>query len=33
LKPVIEGFDFLDETDQRKVFEENARRVFPRLQV
>lgn len=33
LKPVIEGIDFLTETDLAAVFETNARTVFPRLKV
>ena len=33
LKPVIEGFDFLDESDRTAIFEENARRMFPRLKL
>jgi 4-oxalmesaconate hydratase len=31
LKPVIEKFDFLADADRQAVFENNARRVFPRL--
>lgn len=33
LKPVIKGFDFLSDDDLQAVFEYNARRVFPRLNV
>lgn len=31
LKPVIEGMDFLTETDRNLIFEATAREVFPRL--
>lgn len=31
IRPVIEGFDFLDDADRRAVFEDNARTVFPGL--
>jgi 4-oxalmesaconate hydratase len=31
LKPVIEGFGFLSDTDRQAVFEDNARQVFPGL--
>lgn len=33
LKPVIEGIDFLTDTDRSAVFEGNARAVFPRLKL
>jgi len=33
LKPVIEGIDWLSEGDRSRIFEANARAVFPRLQV
>jgi predicted TIM-barrel fold metal-dependent hydrolase len=33
LKPVIESMDFLTTDDHHKVFEGNARRVFPRLKI
>lgn len=31
IKPVIEGFDFLSDTDRQAIFEHNARTVFPSL--
>jgi 4-oxalmesaconate hydratase len=31
LKPVIESIDWLPKEDQKKIFEDNARKVFPRL--
>ncbi|MGW4830290.1 amidohydrolase family protein [Amycolatopsis japonica] len=31
IKPVIEGFDFLSDTDKKAVLSDNARLVFPRL--
>jgi predicted TIM-barrel fold metal-dependent hydrolase len=31
IKPVIDGFGFLSDTDRQAVFEDNARRVFPGL--
>lgn len=33
IKPLIEAIDFLSEQDRRNIFEENARRLFPRLAV
>ena len=33
IKPVIESIDFLTEEDRRNIFEENARRLFPRLKI
>ncbi|MEU9211009.1 amidohydrolase family protein [Streptomyces sp. NPDC048415] len=31
IKPVIDGFEFLSDTERQAVFEDNARRVFPAL--
>lgn len=31
IKPVIDGIDFLSESDRSAIFEDNARTVFPRL--
>jgi 4-oxalmesaconate hydratase len=33
LKPVIESIDFLTQEDRDRIFEKNAREVFPRLNV
>jgi predicted TIM-barrel fold metal-dependent hydrolase len=33
LRPVIEAIDFLDDAGRRQLFEENAKTVFPRLEV
>jgi predicted TIM-barrel fold metal-dependent hydrolase len=33
IKPVIDSIDFLSDEDRRNIFEENARRLFPRLHV
>jgi predicted TIM-barrel fold metal-dependent hydrolase len=33
LKPVIEGISWLTDTDRARIFEDNARAVFPRFQV
>jgi predicted TIM-barrel fold metal-dependent hydrolase len=33
LKPVIEGVSWLSETDRSRIFEDNARAVFPRFRV
>src|SRR5262249_59484364 len=33
LKPVIESIGWLAETDRKRIFEDNARAVFPRFQV
>ena len=33
LKPVIESVDWLSEADRGRIFEDNARAVFPRFQV
>ncbi len=33
LKPVIESITWLSETDRGRIFEDNARAVFPRFQV
>jgi 4-oxalmesaconate hydratase len=33
LKPIIDGFKFLSESDRSAVFEDNARQVFPRLKI
>jgi 4-oxalmesaconate hydratase len=33
LKPVIESIEWLSEDDKRKIFEQNARDIFPRLKV
>jgi 4-oxalmesaconate hydratase len=33
IKPVIESIDFLNEEDRKNIFEENARRLFPRLKI
>ena len=33
LKPVIEGISWLSEGDRGRIFEDNARAVFPRFRV
>jgi predicted TIM-barrel fold metal-dependent hydrolase len=33
IKPLLDSIDFLSEADRAKIFEENARRVFPRLAI
>jgi 4-oxalmesaconate hydratase len=33
LKPVIESIDWLSEADRGRIFEDNARAVFPRFRV
>lgn len=33
IKPLIDAIDFLSEQDRRNIFEENARRLFPRARI
>ena len=33
IKPLIDSMDFLSDQDRRNIFEENARRLFPRMKV
>ncbi len=33
IKPLIDSIDFLSDQDRRNIFEENARRLFPRMKV
>jgi 4-oxalmesaconate hydratase len=33
IKPLLDGIEFLTDADRENIFEENARRLFPRLQI